>query len=121
IALAGGASVTIAPAQDHPFGMQWIHGSIVFELSSKGILRVSDNGGTPELLVPLKAGELIHGPQMLPDGETVLYTFAAGNAGNVTATWDSGQIVAHSLRTGQRKTLIEGGMEGRYLPTGHIV
>ena len=62
----------------------------------------------------------MHGPQMLPGGETVLYTFAAGNSGNTSATWDNAQVVAYSLKTGTRRTLVQGAMEGRYLPTGHI-
>ena len=31
------------------------------------------------------------------------------------------QIVVQSLETGVRKTLIEGGSDARYVPTGHIV
>ncbi len=35
--------------------------------------------------------------------------------------WDDGQIVVQSLETGVRKTIIEGGNDARYVPTGHIV
>src|SRR5205823_14960051 len=35
--------------------------------------------------------------------------------------WDKARIVVQSLQSGERKTLIEGGSDARYLPTGHIV
>ena len=35
--------------------------------------------------------------------------------------WDKSHIVVQSLKTGERKTLIEGGADGRYVPTGHLV
>jgi serine/threonine-protein kinase len=38
-----------------------------------------------------------------------------------TANWDEAHIVAQALDTGTRTTLISGGTDGRYLPTGHLV
>jgi serine/threonine-protein kinase len=35
--------------------------------------------------------------------------------------WDKAQIVVQSLKTGERRTLINGGSDARYVPTGHIV
>ena len=35
--------------------------------------------------------------------------------------WDKAQIVIQSLKGVQRKTLIEGGSDARFVPTGHIV
>lgn len=78
-------------------------------------MRVSANGGTPELIVKTSDDERVYGPQWLPDGEHVLFTVAR------ETNWDKAQIVVQSLRTGERKTLIDGGTDGRYLPTGHIV
>ena len=76
------------------------------------------NGGTPEVLVSVKDGEQAYGPQILPGGETVLFTLATGTAAE---RWDQAQIVTHSLRSGERKTLVDGGSDGRYVPTGHLV
>ena len=81
-------------------------------------MRVSANGGTPEVLVSVKDGEQAYGPQMLPGGETVLFTLASGAAGE---RWDKARIVTQSLRSGERKTLVDGGSDGRYVPTGHLV
>ena len=117
VAVSGGAAVTICPA-DQPFGMSWGTDGIVFGQGNKGIMRVSANGGTPEVLVRVKDGEQAYGPQMLPGGETVLFTLATGTAAE---RWDKAQIVTQSLRSGERKTLVDGGSDARYVPTGHLV
>ncbi len=36
-------------------------------------------------------------------------------------SWDQAQIVVQLLETGERRVLIEGGRDARYLPTGHLV
>jgi serine/threonine-protein kinase len=63
---------------------------------------------------------LIHGPQLLPDGRTLLFTITQRTASAIDP-WDKAAIVVQSLKTGARKTLIEGGTDARYVPTGHIV
>ena len=117
VAVGGGAAVTICRA-DQPFGVSWGTDGIVFGQPDKGIMRVSANGGTPEVLVSVKDGEQAYGPQILPGGETVLFTLATGTAAE---RWDKAQIVTHSLRSGERKTLVDGGSDARYVPTGHLV
>jgi serine/threonine protein kinase/Tol biopolymer transport system component len=116
IAVSGGVAVRICEATN-PFGVSWGVDGIIFGQSG-GIMRVSANGGKPELLVGVKEGEVAHGPQLLPSGQTILFTLASGGGGD---RWDKAKIVVQSLRTGERKTLIEGGSDARYLPTGHIV
>jgi hypothetical protein len=117
IAVTGGAAVTICPA-DYPYGMSWDRDEILFSQGSTGILRVSARGGTPELIVGVKTGEVAYGPQLLPGGQAVLFTLATGT--NAVA-WDTAQIVVQSLTSGQRTILISGGSDARYLPTGHLV
>lgn len=82
----------------------------------KGHARVSPNGGTPELLAAVGADQMASGPQMLPGGKALLFSLK-----KTADTWDKGQIVAQSLATGERKVLVNGGADGRYLPTGHVV
>jgi serine/threonine-protein kinase len=120
ITVSGGAPVTICPVTSNPGGMHWSDQGIVFQQNGKGILRVSPNGGQPQLLVAIKDNEVLEGPQMLPDGQAILLTSAAG-ASLTTASWDKAQIVVQILKSGARKTIIEGGSDARYLPTGHIV
>jgi serine/threonine-protein kinase len=117
IAVTGGVATTVCTA-DNPSGITWERETILFGQGNKGIMRVSQNGGKPELLVRVSGDELAHGPQMLPDRQTVLFTLATGTGAD---RWDKGHIVVQSLRSGERKTLIEGGSDARYLPTGHLV
>ena len=118
IATTGGAAVTVSSLEANPFGLTWGADGIVFD-QPKGVFRVSANGGKPELLVPAGSNELMYRPQVLPDGQTLLFTTATGGSG-AADTWEKARIVAHSLKSGQRKILIEGGTAGQYLPTGHI-
>ena len=117
IAVTGGAPVTLCAA-DNPFGMSWTQDGIFFGQGPKGIMRVADTGGEAEVVIRVKTGEFAHGPQLLPDGETMLFTVVTGTG---TDRWDKGVIVVESLKSGERKTVISGGSDARYLPTGHIV
>ena len=120
IAMGGGAAVTLCTA-DNPYGMSWGPDGIVFGQAGtggRGIMRVSTNGGKPELLVSVKGDELADSPQMLPGGQAVLFTLAKGGA---TDRWDKAQILVQSLKSGERKILVEGGSDARYVPTGHLV
>jgi eukaryotic-like serine/threonine-protein kinase len=115
ISVSGGPSLTICPAANI-FGLSWGETGIVFAQPS-GIMRVSASGGKLETLVAIKGGEVAYGPQILPGGQAVLFTLAKGQG----TEWDNAQIVVQSLRSGERRTLIERGTDGRYLSTGHIV
>ena len=116
IGVTGGAAVTICPA-DLPFGMSWGPDGIVFAQRSRGISHVSLDSGTLDVLVDLKDGEVSESPQMLPGGRHVLFTLATGTGVN---RWDSAHVVAQSVATGERKTIIPGA-DARYLATGHLV
>jgi serine/threonine-protein kinase len=116
VSVSGGAPVTLATVTPPPAGVTWGgDNTILFGRGSSGIWRVSGDGGTPERIIAVEAGERAHGPQLLPDGRTVLFTLAR------TASWDEAQIVVQSLDGATRKTVISGGTDARYLPTGHLV
>ncbi|HET7747075.1 MAG TPA: hypothetical protein VFM29_07215, partial [Vicinamibacteria bacterium] len=53
-------------------------------------------------------------PRALPGGKAILYTVGLGGS------WDNARVVAHRLDTGERKVVIEGGIDARYVPTGHL-
>jgi eukaryotic-like serine/threonine-protein kinase len=124
VAIGGGAPVTICAATN-PFGMSWDRDQILFGQGTEGIMRVSANGGTPERLVAVKDGELAYGPQMLPGGQAVVFTLARGPAlvreVRALETWDTAEIVVQSLKSGERRRLVAGGSDGRYVSTGHLV
>ena len=113
-----GDTVTTICQADSPTGMSWGPDGIVFGQGRKGIMRVSADGGTPELLVRVKDGEVAQAPQILPGGQHILFTVATGTARDRS---DRSHIVVQSLKSGERKTLIEGGSDAHYVTTGHLV
>jgi eukaryotic-like serine/threonine-protein kinase len=115
VAVTGGAPVTLCPV-DTPVSVSWTSDAIVFSQPA-GIMRVSPAGGTPEPLVRAKPGEAVYGPQLLPDGQTLLFTLVAGG-GDIS---DKATIVAQSLKSGSRQTLVQVGSSARFIPTGHLV
>jgi len=116
-AVTGGTPVTICAATS-PFGMSWDTTGIVFA-QVDGIMRVSKDGGQLERLVEATSEGVVASPQILPDGQTLLFTLG----GNTSSRdrWDRARIVAKSLRTGESKTVLEGGSHARYVATGHLV
>ena len=113
--VAGGAPVTIAK-MGSPYGLSWSDQDIVFSQFRQGVLRVPSTGGVPEILAPPVNDEVASSPQMLPGGRGVLFSVRPGS--NLQ---DHGRVVVQPLGGGERKTLVEGGLDGRYLPTGHLV
>ena len=117
IPVTGGRPRTICRAQT-PYGINWTSDGIVFGQGRDGIMRVSPEGGPPTTLVTVKDGEEAHGPQLLPGGGHVLFTLAV-DAG--PDRWDQARVVVQSLTTKESTTLIEGGKDARYVPSGHLV
>ncbi len=116
VSLSGGAPVTLANVRATALGASWGIDDMVVYAQPDGIWQVPGAGGTPELLVPVDEGKHLHGPQMLPGGEWVLFSQKELERG-----WNDGEIVAESVSTGERTLLIQGGRDGRYLSTGHLV
>jgi serine/threonine-protein kinase len=112
LAIGGGASVVIAPVRDGALGASWgPDGTIVFG-GDDGILRVPATGGTPSVIVPVQGAEQLDAPQLLPDGDTVLFT---------ARTAERRRVAAQRISTGTRTVLVEGGGDARYVATGHLV
>ncbi|MEQ1694184.1 MAG: hypothetical protein ABMA00_23055, partial [Gemmatimonas sp.] len=113
---AGGTRVTLASV-DSPLGLSWgADGQIYIGAGNKGVLRVPANGGPAQTVVTLAAGEAARSPQLLPDGDQVLFTLGEGTPTN----WAESRIVAQSMKTGQRTAITAGG-DGRYLQSGHLL
>ena len=126
VAMGGGAPVTLADTADL-WGATWgADDTILFGQGPEGLWRVPGAGGTPEVVVTVGEGEAAHGPQMLPGNEWVLFSLHSRRAEGVIiagarSNWDSSQVVAQSVETGERRVLVDRGTDGRYLPTGHLV
>jgi eukaryotic-like serine/threonine-protein kinase len=120
IPVSGGTIATVAtfPGVTNLSGISWSREGILLGAGGAGILRISPDGGTPERIIAVGADEVAHRPQMLPDGQTVLFTLAKTLGDD---RWDKALIVAQSLADGTRRVLIEGGSDARYIETGHLL
>src|SRR5262249_40126603 len=120
ISVEGGAPVALANARN-PRGAVWSeNGNILFAAENRvGLSQVSQSGGPTQPATELdeKEGEISNRyPQLLPDGDTILFSARTAQQG-----WNDASIKVQSIKTGRRKTLLKGGYYGRYLPSGHLV
>ena len=116
VSVAGGAPVVLC---DAPFGLggSWGEdGDIIAALNNPGgLMRTPSSGGTPTPVTELAPGEYVHGwPQILPDGNAVLFTSTTSVYG-----FDAANIDVMSLKDRRRKTVQRGGTFGRYLATSN--
>jgi len=119
ISAQGGSAVTLCDALEDRGGSWGEDGTIVFAEWRGGLCRVPSTGGAPEPLTTLDqtAGEVSHHwPQTLPGAKALLFT-----AHSSLTNFDNAVIVAQSLETGKRKTVIKGGYYARYAPSGHLL
>ena len=75
-------------------------------------------------MIVKQPGGLIAAPQILPDGDTLIYAVAPGLFDPTAAgtdTFDRARIVAHSIKSADEKTLVEGGGAPMYVSTGHLL
>jgi eukaryotic-like serine/threonine-protein kinase len=120
VSLSGGQPLTLCEAT-LVRGASWgPDGTILFSPSGdSGLLRVSDQGGVPKPVTKLnpERGEATHRfPDLLPGSKTALFTVHG-----LTGDYESARIEAVSLETGERRTILEGGTQARYVASGHIL
>jgi serine/threonine-protein kinase len=119
VPLDGGLPQVLADASKL-WGASWgADGTIVYvPLEYQGLWRVPALGGAPEQIVSLQheQGDWdFNWPEMLPDGEAVLFTVWRG------MTADASQVCVLDLESRARKTLVENASFARYVPTGHLI
>ena len=118
MAVNGGGAVTVC-AVGGLFGMTWDASGILIGQGANGVMRCPAAGAQPELVASVSEGEEAYGPQMLPDGKTLIFTIAKIADG--LSRWDTASIVAQPLPSGERRVLLTGGSDGRYVSTGHLL
>jgi len=119
VSVQGGAPMTLCDAGVLASGSWGDRGDIVAALSPEaGLSRIPSGGGLPAPITHLnrEQGETSHGwPQVLPGSQAVLFTaYTSGGP-------EDANIDVLSVKSGARKTLVRGGVLGRYLPSGHLV
>ena len=120
VAITGGAPVKLSDERNI-HGASWgDDDNIIFapDSGTRGLFRISAAGGEAVALTTPdpNRGEVRHSwPQLLPGGEAVLFTVWSGG------DWDEAQIVVEQIQERERRVLIEGGTDGSYVPTGHLL
>jgi len=118
VSVSGGAAMALGDAAQ-PHGASW--GSLGMIASPRTdtstLVQVSDAGGASQPLTRFEKKDVSHRwPEFLPGGKAVLFAASPNNT-----NWTNAQVVVQSLGTGERRNLIQGGMQPRYAPSGHLV
>ena len=82
-----------------------------------GLYHVKSTGGTPALIGkpdPTKGERALAWPELLPGAQWIVFTILSDSE-------PEGRIVAQSLRSGERKMLLEQAMNAQYSSTGHLI
>jgi serine/threonine-protein kinase len=125
VPLTGGTPVVVVEElTSRSYGMSWgTDGTIVFaDTVEGGLKQVRDSGGEPKTFTELDstAQEAVHRlPHFLPDGNGVLFTVLRYTS--LTPNWKRAQIWVQSLKTGERKLVLENAVDGRYVEDGYLV
>jgi Tol biopolymer transport system component len=110
------ATGTLGAAATGTFGATWgADGTIVFATRT-GLFRVPPEGGTAAAIAMAGApeNERAYLPHFLPDGKAFLFTALTGR------DWNDISIVLQPLDGGERRTILRGGADARYVD-GHLV
>jgi Tol biopolymer transport system component len=110
IAITGGLAVDLMPANFKGF-FSWGKENAIISGGPKGIMRISPEGGVAENIIRAAEEEFLISPQILPDGDTVLFTRALPLPHTV---------MVQSIKSGKRKKLFPGD-SAHYLAPGYII
>ena len=114
-------------------GISWSNAGIVYHSGSRkvGLRFQGPDGGEPKGLKGAASGEAFHQhqwPHALPGGRGALTTAftkeaweAAGDSEGPTTVWDRSVIMFVPYDGGEVIPVMEGGYQGRYLPSRHLV
>jgi serine/threonine-protein kinase len=129
VALAGGPPTVVVDGLNPAgaFGIPGItwgkNGTIVFPRTlGTALSMVADTGGKPEEFTTLDEGahEASHRlPHFLPDGSGVLFTVIPFSA--VAPDWSRAQVWVKSLKSGERKLLVEDAVDAHYAGNNTLV
>ena len=122
MAVAGGPPITMASLPTESSGASWAAGDTIYYglEAPNAILKVPASGGTPQAVTTLdpRKSETGHAyPELLPGGRALLLTVRNGDQ----PSYDEAEIQVLSLTNGERRTLVKGGSNAHYAPSGHLV
>jgi serine/threonine protein kinase/Tol biopolymer transport system component len=104
-------------------GLSWMtDDSLVYTPDATGgVFQISANGGEARAITKVdesKKERTHRWPQALPGGKAVLFTVGLLDKPD---DYDSANVEAVVLATGERKLIIQGASVARYVPTGHLI
>ena len=116
-AIGGGTSVELVRKTDRS-GAFWAPDGYIYFSPQRGagIARILDQGGGPEIVVPLREdlGDVdLRAPHVLPGGGSLLFVVRDRSGRD--------RIAVETLRSGERRVLIEDGSSPQYARSGHLV
>jgi len=115
----GGAVVKLAFVAEGVVGATWgTDGYVYFNRDWAGLSRVSQNGGKIETVTFPDAGrqEQEHRwPEMLPDGDSILFTIMKSFSANEAET------AVLSIKKRTWRTILPNASDAHYVPTGQLV
>ena len=118
ISIAGGLPVTLAELDASVYGEDWgTDGQIILGTYLAGLFRVPEDGGEPEPLTTLEAGETSHvWPSIIPGANAVLFVI-----GSEIPLLFNAQLAVLNLDTREVTRLGLAGTSPQYVSTGHVV
>jgi eukaryotic-like serine/threonine-protein kinase len=112
----GGTADRIVSIPEGVYGLHWSEANtITAGVRTGGIARINPDSGSMVYLVPPDSTGLAYqSPHLLPGGKKLLYTRAGDSPEN-------SRIMFLDLQSGKHEIVYEGGSDGRYLKSGHLV
>jgi Tol biopolymer transport system component len=112
VPISGGTPVTLG-STGKPYGLSWSGHTLVFGqdadgTSVRGIQAVDDAGGSPRTLLTAGEQEHVFQPQLLEDGQHVVFSMEQVNQASYSYSDSGDQIVVDAIGGGHREVLVHG-------------
>jgi serine/threonine-protein kinase len=117
ISVDGGEPLMITKATQNLNGATWAPDNTIIFANVGGLKRVPESGGEVTLLTKTRSENEAHSfPHMLADGQTVLFTVT-----RLDAELNDFRLAVYTFGEDDYQVVLEGGYNGVYSPTGHIL
>ena len=120
VPVSGGAPTKIFDFAGNQRGAAWTHDDTIVLSLPDGLHRIAAASGDSETIAQPDRGnreKSFRFPEWLPGGRAVVFTTGTADMD----TWDEATIAVVSLESGEVRTLVAGGTNARYSPSGHLL